>query len=142
FGVIFVGIDVLQGGMAELATRFNPSDWPQASLGGRALLVLIGAGMTVVMQSSSAAVATTLAALSGGAIDVQQAAALVVGQNVGTAVTSAVAAIGASVPAKRTALSHIIFNVVTATVAFAILPLFTGAVEAVSEEWISNDHAI
>ena len=142
FGVIFVGIDVLQGGMAEVAKQFDPSTWPQATLGGRGLLVLIGIAMTVVMQSSSAAVATTLAALSGGTINVEQAAALVVGQNVGTTVTAGIAAIGGSVPAKRTALAHTIFNLVTAGVAFVILPWFTAGMETLSETWIGGDHAI
>ena len=55
FGVIFVGIDTLQGGMEGLSQQFDPSSWPQATIAGRALLVLIGIAMTVVMQSSSAA---------------------------------------------------------------------------------------
>lgn len=142
FAVIFVGIDVLQSGMKELSASFDPSAWPQATFGGRALLVLIGVAMTVVMQSSSAAVATTLAALSGGTIDVNQAAALVVGQNVGTTVTAALAAIGGSVQAKRTALAHIIFNLVTAGVAFVILPWFTHGVEVVAESWIGDEPAL
>ncbi|MCA8935596.1 MAG: Na/Pi cotransporter family protein [Planctomycetes bacterium] len=142
FGVIFVGIDVLQAGMQDLSASFDPSTWPQATLGGRALLLLIGVAMTVVMQSSSAAVATTLAALSGGTIDVNQAAALVVGQNVGTTVTAAIASIGGSVQAKRTALAHIIFNLVTASVAFAVLPWFTHGVEDFAEGAIGGDHAL
>lgn len=142
FGVIFVGIDVLQAGMQEMSASFDPSTWPQATLGGRALLLLIGVAMTVVMQSSSAAVATTLAALSGGTIDVNQAAALVVGQNVGTTVTAAIASIGGSVQAKRTALAHIIFNLVTAMVAFSILPWFTLGVEEFAEGAIGGDHAL
>ncbi|MCB9932108.1 MAG: Na/Pi cotransporter family protein [Planctomycetes bacterium] len=142
FGVIFVGIDVLQAGMKELATQFDPSTWPEATLGGRALLVLIGVAMTVVMQSSSAAVATTLAALSGGTIDVQQAAALVVGQNIGTTITAGIASIGGSVSAKRTALAHIIFNLVTAAVAFVILPWFTHGIEEFAEDGLGGDHAL
>lgn len=121
-GLIFVGVDTLQVGMAGLATQIGPDRFPGGTLLGRAVLVLVGAVMTVVMQSSSAAVATTLAALSTGAIDVAQAGALVVGQNVGTTVTAGLAVIGASVPAKRTALAHVLFNVSTALVAFALLP--------------------
>lgn len=142
FGVIFVGIDILQAGMADLAVHFDPSSWPQATVGGRALLLLIGAAMTVVMQSSSAAVATTLAALSGGTINLEQAAALVVGQNVGTTITAAIAAIGGSAPAKRTALAHIIFNLVTAAVAFAVLPWFTLGIEEIAEDGLGGDHAV
>lgn len=122
FGLIFVGIDFLQGGMQELGTQLDPARFPGQTVTGRLLLVGLGALLTVVMQSSSAAVAATLTALHSGAIDIEQAAALVVGQNVGTTVTAALAAIGASVPARRAALAHILFNVLTATVAFLVLP--------------------
>jgi phosphate:Na+ symporter len=122
FGLIFVGIDVLQQGMAELGGRIDKAMFPAVTIGGRLLLVMVGVAMTVVMQSSSAAVATTLAALHGGAITLEQAAALVVGQNIGTTVTAAIAAIGASVPAQRTAVAHIMFNVLTSAIAFFLVP--------------------
>jgi phosphate:Na+ symporter len=125
FGVIFVGIDTLQAGMKSLSTVFNPASFPAGGLIGRALLVAIGMLMTVIMQSSSAAVATTLTALAGGAINIEQAAALVIGQNVGTTVTAVIASIGASTAAKRTALVHVIFNAGTGLVAFVLLPWFT-----------------
>jgi phosphate:Na+ symporter len=124
FGVIFVGIDLLQSGMATLGTHIDPARVPGATLGGRMLLVAVGAVMTVVMQSSSAAVATTLAAVHMGTIGLAQAVPLVIGQNIGTTVTAAIAAAGASVPARRTALAHILFNAVAAIVAFALAPLF------------------
>jgi phosphate:Na+ symporter len=121
FGLIFVGIDVLQGGMETLAERFDPGTFPGATIGGRLVLVGIGIAMTVVMQSSSAAVATTLTALYTGTIGVEQAAALVVGQSVGTTVTAAIAVIGGSVGARRTAAAHIFFNLVTGTIGFLML---------------------
>jgi len=121
FGLIFVGIDTLQLGMESLSTRIDPSSFPDASLKGRLALVLIGIVMTLVLQSSSAAVATTLMALHAGTIDLTQAAALVVGQNVGTTVTAALGSIGATVAAKRTALAHIMFNVLTGAMAFVVL---------------------
>lgn len=124
FGLIFVGIDVLQTGMEGLSGAFDPSGLPARTLSGRLLLVLMGAAMTVVMQSSSAAVATTLTALHTETIGLEQAAALVIGQNIGTTVTAAIGSIGASIPARRTALAHILFNVVTGVVAIATLPLF------------------
>lgn len=142
FGVIFVGLDLLQGGMEQVATRFDPTRLPDDSLGGRLLLVLIGIAMTVIMQSSSAAVAATLTALSSGAINLDQAAAMVIGQNVGTSLTAALAAIGASVPAKRTALAHILFNVCTGIVAFTVLPLLAHGVEAATQWFGSPDDAI
>ncbi|MBV6516050.1 MAG: hypothetical protein HPKKFMNG_01711 [Planctomycetes bacterium] len=142
FGVIFVGLDLLQGGMGQVATRFDPTRLPDDSVSGRLLLVLIGLGMTVIVQSSSAAVAATLTALSSGAINLDQAAAMVIGQNVGTSLTAAVAAIGASVPAKRTALAHILFNVLTGVVAFMVLPLLAHGVEAAAHGFGTKDDAI
>lgn len=123
FGLIFVGIDTLQIGMETLSTRIDPSSFPSGGLSGRFLLVLVGVVMTVVMQSSSAAVATTLTALYAGTIDFPQAAALVIGQNMGTTVTAGIGAIGASAAAKRTALAHVLFNLLTGVLAFLILPV-------------------
>ncbi len=129
FGLIFVGIDVLQDGMAGLAGHIDLAAYAGSGVGARLVLVAVGAAMTVLMQSSSAAVATTLTALAGGAISTEQAAALVIGQNIGTTVTAGIAAIGASVAAKRTALVHVVFNLGAGLIAFAILPWFVDAAE-------------
>jgi phosphate:Na+ symporter len=124
FGLIFVGIGTLQTGMGELADRIDPGSFGGATLGGRLLLVGVGIAMTVVMQSSSAAIATTLAAVDAGAVTLEEAAALAIGQNVGTTVTAGIAALGATTAAKRTALAHVLFNVITGVIAFAALPAF------------------
>ncbi len=124
FGLIFAGIAMLQGGMEVMAERFDPALLPGGSVGDRLLLVVIGIVMTIVMQSSGAAVAATLTALHSGAIGLEQAAALVVGQNIGTTATAAIAAVGASVPARRTATAHILFNLVAASVVFPLIPQF------------------
>lgn len=142
FGVIFVGVDTLQDGMATLAQHVDPARIPVGGLGGRVLLVLVGVLMTVVMQSSSAAVATTLTALSSAAITIDQAAALVIGQNVGTTVTAAIAAIGASTAARRTALAHIGFNAGTGLGAFLILPAFTALARWLTDSWAGDNHAL
>jgi phosphate:Na+ symporter len=118
FGLIFIGIDVLQEGMGGLAQRIDLSSFPATTLTSRLLLILIGTVMTVLLQSSSAAIALTLTALNSQAIDLEQSAYLVIGQNLGTTVTAALAAAGASVPARRTALGHILFNALTGLLAF------------------------
>ncbi len=142
FGLIFVGIDVLQLGMQGLSRYIDPTSFPAGSLGGRLLLVLIGVVMTVVMQSSSAAVATTVTALSAGALDLTQAAALVVGQNVGTTFTAWIASVGASAAAKRTALTHVLFNAITASVAFVTLPAFVRLTVLLTESIGMRDDAV
>jgi phosphate:Na+ symporter len=125
FGLIFIGIDTLQAGMETLAARIDPDALAGPTFWGHALLMLVGIAMTVVMQSSSAAVATTMAALHTGAVDFDQACSLVIGQAVGTTSTAAIAALGATTPARRTALAHVLFNLGTALVALLLLPVFT-----------------
>jgi phosphate:Na+ symporter len=132
FGLIFVGIDTLQAGMLTLAERFHLGELPYGELHQRLLLVLIGAGMTVVMQSSSAAVATTLSAVHAGTLALAPAAILVVGASIGTTVTAALASVGAPVPARRTALAHIVFNLFAGVLAFTLLPLALPLLEAVA----------
>jgi phosphate:Na+ symporter len=130
FGLVFVGIDVLQDGMAGLDLDLTPSAGSGGLLG---TLTLVGVGtvMTVVMQSSSAAVATTLVALHAGSINLQQAAALVIGQNVGTTVTAVIGAIGGTIAARRAAAAHTLFNVFTGAIAVAILGPFLAFVQLV-----------
>lgn len=124
FGLLFVGIDIMQRAMTGLADAITLPGGAGASFGVLLLLVGIGAAMTIVMQSSSAAVATTLTALSAGAIGLEQAAALVIGQNIGTTPKALLAALGASVHARRTAMAHVVFNLGTGAVALGLLPAF------------------
>jgi len=133
FGLLFIGINQLQDGMRDVAAQIDPARIPGDTLVGRLLLVGVGALMTVVMQSSSAALATTLAALGAGTINLHHGAALVIGQNLGTTVTAAIAAIGASVPARRTAAAHIGFNLITSVVAFLLLPLLLWIIDLVQD---------
>jgi phosphate:Na+ symporter len=120
FGLIFIGIDFLQAGMGELAQRIDLAPYAEPSLVNRLVLVLMGAVMTVLLQSSSAAVAVTLTALNSDAIGMEQAAYLAIGQNLGTTVKAVLASMGATTPARRTALAHILFNAVTALLAFVL----------------------
>ncbi|MFN2443064.1 MAG: Na/Pi cotransporter family protein [Thermoanaerobaculia bacterium] len=134
FGLIFVGIDILQQGMEGLAGRIDLAGITGETIFARLALVAVGAVMTIVTQSSSAALATTLTAVHSGAIGLFPAAALVIGQNVGTTVTAGLASIGASIPARRTALAHVLFNLITAIVAFALLPFLLRVVMATGAE--------
>lgn len=124
FGLIFIGIETLQDAMRGLSGVFDLAALPAGGFAGHLLAMLIGIVMTVIMQSSSAAVATTLTALHAGAVNFDQAASLVIGAAVGTTITGALAAIGGSVPAKRTALAHVSFNLATGLIAVVLLPVF------------------
>jgi phosphate:Na+ symporter len=92
---------------------------------GVLILVVVGLVMTAVMQSSTAAIAVTLSAHYAGAVGLDQACALIIGQNIGTATSSALAAIGASSTAKRLALAYILFKLIAAVIALVLFPIVT-----------------
>jgi phosphate:Na+ symporter len=87
--------------------------------------VLFGLALTLITQSSSAGVAAALSALYAGAINFEQAAALVIGMDIGTTATSVIATIGGSVGSRRTGLSHVVYNVATSIGAFLLLTPYT-----------------
>ena len=130
FGLIFLGIAMLQEGMGGFADRFQLASRPGGGLLDHLLLMLSGAALTVVMQSSSAAMATILTALHTDSINFEQAASLVIGAAVGTTITSVLAAIGASISAQRTALAHVVFNAATGLIAILLLPGFLLVIDA------------
>lgn len=132
FALVLYGLTTLQQGMGGLAESLHPSDLP-AVLGapgvgwvagtiGLMILIAVGLAMTAVMQSSTAAIAVTISAFYAGAVNLEQGAALIIGQNIGTATSSALAAIGASVMAKRLALAYVLFKVIAAIIAVAAFP--------------------
>ena len=123
FGLIFVGIYLIQQGMVDLQKIVTPEHFPADTFSGRVQLLLMGILFSAVTQSSSAGVAVTLTALYAGAINFPQAAALVIGMDVGTTVTAALATIGGTVGSRRTGISHVIYNLFTGTGAlFLITP--------------------
>lgn len=135
FGLLFYGITVMQAGFTGLSEQFQVP--VGTGLGAMALQLLVGLMMTVVMQSSSASIAIALTAAQGGMIDITGAAAVVIGANVGTTVTAVLASLGATPNAKRVASAHVIFNVITAIVAFMLLPWLAPVLVAV-RDWLSD----
>jgi phosphate:Na+ symporter len=113
FGLIFLGLAMMQNGMEGLQGVVTPSVFPDDTWTGRIQLFLIGLVITLVTQSSSAGVAAALTALFAGAINFEQAAAMVIGMDVGTTATTLIATIGGSVGSRRTGLSHVFYNVIT-----------------------------
>jgi phosphate:Na+ symporter len=131
FALVLYGLTTLQQGMGGLAERLRPADLPAvfgpgvswwSSLFGVLALIVVGVAMTAVMQSSTAAIAVTLSAHFAGAVGLDQACALIIGQNIGTATSSALAAIGASSTAKRLALAYILFKLIAALIALVLFP--------------------
>ncbi len=122
FGLFFIGLDVLKDAFAGLTGMIGPGRDLGTGLGAMALYVAMGFLITLVTQSSSAAIAITLTAANGGLLSLAGAAAMVIGANVGTTSTAGLAVIGATPNAKRVAVAHMAFNLITAVVALLLLP--------------------
>jgi len=142
FGVIFIGIALMQEGMGGLQNTFFFGAIPEDSLTGRLSLLAAGIAFAAITQSSSAGVATTLTALFTGLISFEQAAALVVGMNIGTTVTAAIATIGGTVDARRTGLSHVIYNLLTGAGAFMLITPYTLLCETIAPGFLYDNAEI
>src|SRR5262245_41400444 len=127
FGLIFMGIDYLQTGMAGVS--WNLEKFAGRGPGSMWILAGIGVVMTIVMQSSSAASATTLVALHAGSLTFEQGCAMIVGQSVGSAATTALMVIGGGLAVKRAAMAHISFSVTVGILGILFLRPLTAAAE-------------
>ena len=121
FGLIFVGISAMQHGMSGMQGILTPETLPADTWSGRIMIVFLGMLATVITQSSSAGVAATMTALYAGAISFEQGLALVIGMDIGTTITALLATIGGSTAARRTGLSHLIYNLFTGTGALFLM---------------------
>ncbi|NJB68416.1 phosphate:Na+ symporter [Desulfobaculum xiamenense] len=123
FGLFFLGIEFLQGAFGDIGGAIRLTDIAPSGIGGDIVFVALGFALTCVMQSSGATMTLVLTAVSGGMIPLDQAAAAVVGANVGTTSTAVLASIGATPAARRVAALHVAFNLITGAVAVALLPI-------------------
>lgn len=132
FGLVFIGIEYLQDAFAGFAATIDVTAIEPGGVFGLVLYVLAGFLMTLVTQSSGAAMAITLTAVSGGILTLEAGAATVIGTNIGTTSTAALAAIGATANARRVAAAHVLFNVLTGALALALLPLMLWIVRSIT----------
>ena len=114
FAVLFIGLQFLKENMPDI--NQNPgileflNNYTELGFGSVLLFLFIGTVLTIVVQSSSATMALTLLMTAEGWIPFDLAAAMVLGENIGTTITANLAAIVANFHAKRTARAHLIFN--------------------------------
>lgn len=139
FGILFVGINIMGDAMNPLASSPMFTDLMMKVHDIPVLGVLLGTGMTVIVQSSSATVAVlqNLASTPGSdgvssIIGLTGALPILFGDNIGTTITAVLASIGASVAAKRTAAAHVIFNVVGTFVFIWFIPYYAKFIEFIS----------
>ena len=113
FGLLFLGLMFLK----ESVPNSNPEvleflkNYTELGFMSFVIFVFVGSILTVIVQSSSAAMAVTVTMAYLGWINFPTAAAIVLGENIGTTITAYLASIGTSVNARRTARAHFLFNV-------------------------------
>ena len=119
FGLLFIGIDNMSNAMSGL------KDVPAftnlfVSLGSNPILgIIVGAGVTAIIQSSSASVGILQSLAVAGLIPFNSAVYIIMGQNIGTCVTAMLSSMGAKKNAKTAALMHLLFNII-GTVIFSV----------------------
>lgn len=119
FGFLFLGLDYMKAGVANLSTAIDLTALPGF---GPWIYLIAGVVLTAIMQSSSATIAVILTTLHAGVIDLDQAAAMVIGANVGTTVTILLGAIGGVPVKKQVAFSSLAFNLGAAAITLPALP--------------------
>ena len=127
-GEILAGLGLLFFGLSTMSKTINTNadiiNGVQAFFGASwmvpPLLMLVGAIITALFQSSSATSGIAIAMVSGGALGFNNAIYIVLGGTIGTVITTLIATIGSNVNAKRTAIICLIIRIFTGVVALAI----------------------
>ncbi len=128
FAILFLGLGYLKSAVPDL--KGNPevldflatfTDWGLLS---RIFFVFVGTIVTIVVQSSSAAMAITLTMCAQGWLPFDVAAAMILGENIGTTITAELASLVGNTNAKRSARIHSLFNVIGVTWMVILLPVF------------------
>ena len=146
-GLFLYGMQMMSNGL-EAAAGNRMKKILEKLTANRFLGVLVGAGITAAIQSSSASVGILQALAGSGVIGLSQAVYVLFGQNIGTCITAVLAAIGQASNAKRTTIIHMIFNIIGTTIftIVCILTPFAAFVESLTPDnvaaQIANMHTI
>ena len=145
FGILFLGLHIMTSVVEPLAK--NPAVTNAfLSINNRVFYgVLIGAGITALIQSSSVTVGIVLGLVSIGLINIDGAIPIILGANIGTCATVMLASIGTTISAKRAAIAHLLYNIIGAVLFLIILKPFTALITHTSSSVVrqcANAHTI
>ncbi|MGM9787809.1 MAG: Na/Pi cotransporter family protein [Candidatus Cryptobacteroides sp.] len=136
FSLLFLGLSLIKSSVPDLKSSPEVlsfiANWTNWGFWSILIFVLIGTILTLVLQSSSATMAITLIMLNEGWIPFEMGAAMVLGENIGTTITANIAAAMGNINAKRTALTHTVFNVFGVVWALALFKPFLALDRAVT----------
>lgn len=128
FSLLFLGLSLMKSSVPDLKETPQVlefiSNWSGYGFASVLLFLALGTVLTLILQSSSATVALTLIMIDMGWIQFDMAAAMVLGENIGTTITANIAAAVGGVNARRAALAHTVFNLFGVIWALAIFHPF------------------
>ena len=135
FAILFIGLQFMKESVPGINGEGDALSFLTSFLNlgylSTLIFVLVGTILTIIIQSSSATMALTLVMTYNGLIPFELAAAMVLGENIGTTVTANLAAVVANVSAKRTARAHLIFNIFGVTWVLLIFPYFLRLIDLI-----------
>lgn len=140
FSLLFIGLEFMKDAISGLQN--NPALFEffdrntERGFVGILLFVGIGTLLTLVLQSSSATMAITLVAASQGVVTFQAAAAIVLGENIGTTITANMAALISGTEARRAALAHLFFNLIGVIWILILFNPFLRMIDQISFSWM------
>jgi phosphate:Na+ symporter len=141
FALFLLGIQALKSNFSALAGHVDFSTLPTEGIGAIVVYFAIGVVLTLLIQSSSATIAIVMAATAAGIVPVPLAALVIIGADLGTSSTAAIAGFGGGANARRTAMSHVLFNIVTTSFAVATLPWLLAISEFIRNTLALPDNA-
>ena len=145
FAFLFMGLDMISKYVPDLQSNPEMFEFLQhyASMGFGSVLIFLFVGMlvTTIIQSSAAMFAITLIMCSKGWITFDLACALILGSNIGTTITPLLASMSGNIAAKRTAMGHLLFNVLGTVWVLAVFFPFVGLNTWITEEIGQGDPA-
>ena len=139
-GLVFVGLEIMSGSMAGFAENESIKNALQA-VTNPILLLLIGMGITAVVQSSSAVTSVLIVMAQSGLIvggGGNGILFVVMGTNIGTCITAVISSVGANTNAKRACLYHLLFNVIGTLIFLPFIWGFSGFYEDVLMKWFGK----
>ena len=131
FGVggIFFALNLMSGAMEPLKDLQVFKDYMVELSKNPILGVLVGTGLTLLIQASSATIGILQNLYASNLIDLQGAQPVLFGDNIGTTITAIIASLGANIAAKRVAAAHVTFNVIGTVICIIFLVPFTGLIQ-------------
>ena len=139
-GLVFVGLGLMADPMAFLKEEKAVTDFLSA-VNNPILLLVIGAGLTAIIQSSSA-VTTIVISMAGAGLIIggggNSALYVILGSNIGTCVTALISSIGTTVNARRASIIHLLFNVIGSVIFTVTLMLWPSFSAVTLERWFSS----